>query len=292
MPGRTWPSVFQVYSRPGDVRTVNTRGTLLACTRSHARCTFFLARGRASGLHPPALIAAAPGQGVTLSAHDPPCRCAHLMHDRSERRGVRDSFSFGPSPLVGGHHAASAARCACPRRPFRAHRQGLPGQQRTPSPHDRRVCAASPWPRALHGLRARSPCRAAPAVRRLPIGSRFTRRASSPRPVTLAPLRFAGFAVASLRADSHPQEHARRRRTKKGGANAPPEFASREGHPRRKALSPSCDANIIKAVARSDCHKSSTMVPTNRPACKLALTGPCAASRTPHDRFPWGRQIG
>lgn len=153
------------------------------------------------------------GQGVPLSAHDPPRRCAHLLHDRSPRRGVRDSFSFGPSPLAGNHHGLG-----CSLRVSRSPVQGSggisPGQRRTPSPRDRRICAASPGPRALRGLRARSPCPAAPAVRCLSIGSRFTPRASSPRSVTLAPLRFTGFAVASLRADSHRQARASAARKK------------------------------------------------------------------------------
>lgn len=67
-------------------------------------------------------------------------------------------------------------------------------------------------------LLARSPCSAAPPIRFLFIGSRFTLHASFPRLVTLPPLRFASFAVASLREDLHLQECARAGRTK----NRPP----------------------------------------------------------------------
>ena len=64
-------------------------------------------------------------------------------------------------------------------------------------------------------LLARSPCLAAPPIRFLFIGSRFTLHASFPRLVTLPQLRFASFAVASLREDLHLQECARAGRTKK-----------------------------------------------------------------------------
>lgn len=64
-------------------------------------------------------------------------------------------------------------------------------------------------------LLARSPCSAAPPIRFLFIGSRFTLHASFPRLVTLPQLRFASFAVASLREDLHLQECARAGRTKK-----------------------------------------------------------------------------
>ena len=63
-------------------------------------------------------------------------------------------------------------------------------------------------------LLARSPCLAAPPIRFLFIGSRFTLHASFPRLVTLPQLRFASFAVASLREDLHLQECARAGRTR------------------------------------------------------------------------------
>ena len=66
-------------------------------------------------------------------------------------------------------------------------------------------------------LLARSPCSAAPHIRFLFIGSRFTLHAFSPRwSVTLPQLRFISFAVASLREDLHLQECAHAGCTKKG----------------------------------------------------------------------------
>jgi hypothetical protein len=64
-------------------------------------------------------------------------------------------------------------------------------------------------------LLARSPCLAAPSIRFLSIGSRFTLHASFPRSVALTQLRFASFAVTSLRRDLHPQECAHAGRTNK-----------------------------------------------------------------------------
>ncbi|WP_233203111.1 hypothetical protein, partial [Chitinimonas sp. BJB300] len=60
---------------------------------------------------------------------------------------------------------------------------------------------------------ARSPCSAAPSIRFLSIGSRFTIHASFPRSVALTQLRFTSFAVINLRRDFHPQECAHAGRT-------------------------------------------------------------------------------
>jgi hypothetical protein len=62
-------------------------------------------------------------------------------------------------------------------------------------------------------LLARSPCRVAPPIRFLFIGSQFTLHASSPHSVTLVQLRFASLAVISSRRDLHPQECAHAGRT-------------------------------------------------------------------------------
>ncbi|SDJ43645.1 hypothetical protein SAMN04487867_1451, partial [Vreelandella titanicae] len=84
-------------------------------------------------------------------------------------------------------------------------------------------------------LLARSPCLAAPPIRFLFIGSRFTLHASFPRLVTLPQLRFASFAVASLREDLHLQECARAGRTKKG-RQAAPNIGQRECYFKKRLL--------------------------------------------------------
>ena len=106
------------------------------------------------------------------------------------------------------------SRSVFPRRPFRheARSPRVRTHSFTAQPPDLRHLALTT--RALR-LLARSPCSAAPHIRFLFIGSRFTLYASSPRSVALPQLRFASFAVASLREDLHLQECARAGRTKK-----------------------------------------------------------------------------
>ena len=105
------------------------------------------------------------------------------------------------------------SRSVFPRRPFRheARSPRVRTHSFTAQPPDiRHLALATRASRLL----ARSPCLAAPHIRFLFIGSRFTLHASSPRSVTLPQLRFTSFAVASLREDLHLQECARAGRTK------------------------------------------------------------------------------
>ena len=100
------------------------------------------------------------------------------------------------------------------RRPSR-HEAGSPWV-RTPSftarPPDLRRLALVTRASRFH---ARSPCSAAPSIRFLCIGPRFTLHASSPRSVALTQLRFASLAMTSSWRDLHPQECARAGRTRK-----------------------------------------------------------------------------
>src|SRR5690606_31126675 len=108
------------------------------------------------------------------------------------------------------------SRSALPRCPFR-HKARSPRVRThsfTAQPPDLRHFALATRASRLY---ARLPCSAAPSIRFLFIGSRFTLHASSPRSVTLPRLRFTSFAVASLREDLHLQECARAGRTKKAG---------------------------------------------------------------------------
>ena len=118
------------------------------------------------------------------------------------------------------------------RRPFR-HEAGSP-RVRTHSftarpPDLRRFALVMRASRLL----ARSPCSAAPSIRFLFIGPRFTLHASSPRSVALAQLRFASLAMTSLWRDLHPQECARAGRTRKRQAGrCPPGRGSQHQHGR------------------------------------------------------------
>jgi hypothetical protein len=105
------------------------------------------------------------------------------------------------------------------RRPFR-HKARSP-QVRTHSftpqpPHLRHLALITRASRFM----ARSPCLAAPSMRFLYIGSRFTIHASFPHSVALMQLRFASFVVINLRRDLHPQECAHAGHTKEKGKPA------------------------------------------------------------------------
>ncbi|SDJ38516.1 hypothetical protein SAMN04487867_13834, partial [Vreelandella titanicae] len=104
-------------------------------------------------------------------------------------------------------------------------------------------------------LLARSPCLAAPPIRFLFIGSRFTLHASFPRLVTLPQLRFASFAVASLREDLHLQECARAGRTKKTprlwGKNLIKRALATKDNSLSRCSS-SCSAQALRASANSE----------------------------------------
>ena len=106
------------------------------------------------------------------------------------------------------------SRSVSPRRPFR-HKARSPRVRThsftTQPPDLHHLALATRASRLL----ARSPCSAAPSIRFLSIGSRFTLHASSPRSVTLPQLRFTSFTVASLREDLHLQECAHAGRTRK-----------------------------------------------------------------------------
>ena len=99
--------------------------------------------------------------------------------------------------------------------PSGLHPQGeiSPGKGRTPSPHNRRIYAAQALVTKASRFHARSPCLAAPSMRFLSIGSRFTLHASFPHSVALMQLRFTSLAVTSSWRDLHPQECAHAGRT-------------------------------------------------------------------------------
>ena len=98
--------------------------------------------------------------------------------------------------------------------PFQALGEGSPGKNAL---LHRTTAALRHFALVTRALRfsARSPCSAAPSMRFLFIGSRFTLHASFPHSVTLVQLRFTSFAVTSLWRDLHPQECAHAGRTEK-----------------------------------------------------------------------------
>jgi hypothetical protein len=81
-------------------------------------------------------------------------------------------------------------------------RRGLPRYEHPPSPHDRRIYAAPPWPSRLrdHWLARLARQRLYPVPVRRPAVSL---PASSPRSVALPQLRFASLAMACSREDFH-----------------------------------------------------------------------------------------
>ena len=110
----------------------------------------------------------------------------------------------------------------------------LPRQERDPSPHNRRIDVA--WPLATRASQslACSPWPAPPPMRFVYLGSRLTLRASSPRSVALAQLRFARLAVASSAGDLHPEDRAHAGRTRKKGAQWAPFSQDAKRDPSRR----------------------------------------------------------
>lgn len=91
------PSVFEVFSAPGYVQTIDTRCTLV-CLHALPSALHVLLRERLRQQVSPCVLplwSRGPGfiadparQGFTLTAHGPPRYCGHLMHYRSHRQDV------------------------------------------------------------------------------------------------------------------------------------------------------------------------------------------------------------
>jgi len=198
----------------------------LAFTRFHARCMFSRANACSSRSRP-APSASCRGSAVSSLVISGKASPSHSMIRPAVRASDAVQYSstsrltlllvqpFVPCwrllwPLL-------TSRSVLPRRPFR-HKARSPRVRThsfTAQPPDIRHFALAT--RALR-LLARSPCSAAPRIRFLFIGSRFTLHASSPRSVTLTQLRFTSFAVASLREDFHLRVRpCRRKKPAQGG---------------------------------------------------------------------------
>ena len=145
-------------------------------------------------------------RGFTAPYPRPPRLRRHLTQCPPHRHGVEHSFSFGPSarrqpillrPLLTSRSGSTPS-------PFQAQGEISPGKNAllhcttagsTPLPLDHESFAVS-CPLALVGTAFYPVLVHRPAV---------SLHASSPRSVALMQLRFASFAVTSLRRDSHPK---------------------------------------------------------------------------------------
>jgi len=153
------------------------------------------------------------GSGFTFPCRSSPRLPRRLMPCPSQWHYVQLSFPFSPSPFAGGYYGFCWLLApACHRRPF-GHKARSP-QVRTrsftaQSPHLRRL-ALDHKSFAVHCLLALAGA-AFYAVRVPRLAASL--RASFPRSVTLAQLRFTSLAVVYSREDFHLQDRAHAGRT-------------------------------------------------------------------------------